>query len=62
MGKDLIDLIAEIIGYHFWKPKSEGDAIRHGKDCAKEIRAMLEREAPIIDEYIEIRQRKDERI
>jgi len=38
----MLELIAKVIGYHFWKCKTDEDAIRWGMDCAKEIVEKLE--------------------
>lgn len=57
MGKDLLEIISKVIGYYYWNPKNNKEAERLGKDCAEEVRAALEREAPIIDEYIEVRRK-----
>jgi len=32
-----LEIIAKIIGYHFWQCKNDKEAIELGMDCAKEI-------------------------
>lgn len=35
--KPEIEIIAKAIGYHFWKPANDQDAVDCGMDCAKDI-------------------------
>ena len=37
-----LEIIAQIIGYHFFKPDSDEEAVQCGKDCAIEIIEKLE--------------------
>ena len=41
MNKDLL-IIARVIGYHFFRPDSDEEAIQCGKDCATEVMEKLE--------------------
>jgi len=38
------DVIAMVIGYHFWEAKTDDEAKRLGMDCANEVMESLEEE------------------
>ena len=42
MSNNEIEIIAKAIGYHFWKPESDDEAISCGMDCAREVLNMLD--------------------
>ena len=38
----MFDEIAKAIGYHFWYPKSDGEAIACGSACAADVMKAIE--------------------